>query len=113
MINNFKAKMKTFENACMDSQLVEDGIRRRQTKCWKLWHPFGKNLTVREPDLDMFGKQVTVAVRDIHTTRKKETKTIYNIFYKGKQMTGYDYWFVWIDDGKAPVIVLEEDLFEI
>ena len=107
---NFKAKMKTFERACLSSDLVETG-HRPGTEAWKLWHPLGKNLTVTAEDMHFFGEDVTVSVRDTRTGRDGGIKVIYNVFHNGKSMTAYDIWFEWILNGEP--FKLDEELFEI
>ena len=73
-------------------------------------------MTVRKSAFDMFGKEVKVSHRDTHKiSRTKKIKRIFNVYSTdgNQSMIAYDYWFSWIDDGKTPLVILEEDLFEI
>ena len=108
----YKARLKTLKQACDDS----DHIEKLGSGSVVLWHPLGKHLTVRTNALDMFDREVMVSCRDTNKmTRSGKIKRIYNVYSTdgNKSMVAYDYWFTWIDDGKTPLITLEEDLFEI
>jgi hypothetical protein len=108
----YKARLKTLDQACEDS----DHFEKLGSGSYILWHPFGKHLTVRSSAFDMFDQEVMVSCRDTNKMpRTGQIKRIYNVnsIDGNKSMVAYDYWFLWINDGKTPIIQLEEDLFEI
>ncbi len=101
----FKAKLKPWSQVIEDSKHVDISSG---SGSYEVWHPKGKFINVQKNDLKFFNQECEVSVRDTYKGKK-----VYNIYFREKQLVGYDYWFEYIDDGDRSRAHLESELFEI